>query len=118
MKLQSFYLLTVLFMCFYIMDIKAFSADTDLGLTLSSCRIWIEDVNGYRIAGDKDYRDCSYTPTGDDHEVITFSDQTYTVHAKVEGSFRKQKVRGPFNENTCFKIYGSVDDWQFDQTSC
>ncbi|EXX64081.1 uncharacterized protein OCT59_023474 [Rhizophagus irregularis] len=94
------------------------SANTDLGLTLSSCRIWIEDSNGYRIAGDADYRDCSYTSTGDDHEVISFSDQTYTVHAKVEGSFRKQKVRGPFNENTCFKIYGSVDDWEFDQTSC
>ncbi|CAB5214453.1 unnamed protein product [Rhizophagus irregularis] len=95
-----------------------FTSDTDLRLTLCSCRIWIEDSNGYRIAGDEDYRDCSYDPAGDDHEYLSFQNQTYTVHAKVGGSLEKQKVRGPFNENTCFSIHGSVDDWKFDQKSC
>ncbi|PKY42810.1 hypothetical protein RhiirA4_507240 [Rhizophagus irregularis] len=119
MKLQSFYLLTVLFMCFYIMDVKAFTVITDLELDLCRCRIWIEDSNGYRIAGDSDYHDCSeHYDSGDDYETINFPDQTYTVHAKVQGSFEKQKVRGSFNENTCYGIYGSVDDWTFEQRSC
>ncbi|RGB29202.1 hypothetical protein C1646_672623 [Rhizophagus diaphanus] len=102
MKLQSFYLLTVIFMCFYIMDIKAYTSDTSLDLTLCSCRIWVEDSNGYRIAGDKNYHDCSYSYGPSPHETLNFSDQTYMVYAKVEGSFEETKRRGPFNNNTCF----------------
>ncbi|PKK61959.1 hypothetical protein RhiirC2_791074 [Rhizophagus irregularis] len=105
MKLQSF-LLTVLFM--------SYGIDMHFSMFLCRCRIWIEDSNGYRIAGDDSYRDCSARID----ENISFPDQTYTAHAKVEGSFEKQKVRGPFNENTCFSIHGSVDKWKFDQTSC
>ncbi|RGB36191.1 hypothetical protein C1646_758397 [Rhizophagus diaphanus] len=78
-----------------------------------------EDSNGNRIAGDKDYHDCSEGSDSEDgYETINFPDQTYTVHAKVQGSFEKQKVRGPFNENTCYGIYGNVDDWTFEQRSC
>ncbi|PKK66078.1 hypothetical protein RhiirC2_785258 [Rhizophagus irregularis] len=72
------------------MDIKAYSTDTELALTLCSCRIWVEDSN----------------------------DETYTVYAKVLGSFEKKKLRGPFNAGACFIIKGSVDDWKFDQVTC
>ncbi|PKK73145.1 hypothetical protein RhiirC2_709849 [Rhizophagus irregularis] len=113
MKLQSF-LLTVLFMCFYIMDIKAFSTFTFMDLTICSCRVWIEDSNGNYLAGDQGLHDCS---EGEDTK-FSFPDQTYTVHAKVEASFEKQKVRGPFNGDTCFRIHGTVDDWKFTQRPC
>ncbi|CAB4474006.1 uncharacterized protein OCT59_023563 [Rhizophagus irregularis] len=98
------------------MDVKAFIVATDLDMILCRCRIWIEDSNGHRIAGNKKYIDCTDYP--DDYEFIYFPNQTYTVHAKVEGSFEKKKARGPFNENTCFSIFGDVDDWTFKQTSC
>ncbi|PKY35416.1 hypothetical protein RhiirB3_456183 [Rhizophagus irregularis] len=62
-------------------------------MTLCRCRIWIEDSNGHRIAGDKKYHDFA-------------------------GSFKKKKARGPFNENTCFSIHGTVNKWGFDQKSC
>ncbi|CAB4473964.1 uncharacterized protein OCT59_023484 [Rhizophagus irregularis] len=104
------------------MDVKAFTVITALELDLCRCRIWIEDSNGNRIAGDKHYHDCSdhssISSDDDDYETINFPNQTYTVHAKVQASFEKQKVRGPFNEDTCYGIYGNVDDWTFDQTSC
>ncbi|CAG8837397.1 42260_t:CDS:1, partial [Gigaspora margarita] len=77
------------------------------------CRIWAEDSNQNRIAGDTDYHEC----TNDQRpESFSFSDETYWVHAKVEGSFEDDKTRGPYNDNTCFTIYGDVDDWHFDQT--
>ncbi|PKK65683.1 hypothetical protein RhiirC2_715390 [Rhizophagus irregularis] len=92
----------------------AYSATTYMGTFLCRCRIWIEDSNGLRIAGDDGYRDCGEG----NYLTIDFQDQTYTVHAKVDGSFEQQKVRGPFNENTCYSIHGSVDKWKFDQKSC
>ncbi|CAB5297857.1 unnamed protein product [Rhizophagus irregularis] len=99
------------------MDVKAFMVATDLEMTLCRCRIWIEDSNGHRIAGDKKYHDCTnyFHPV---YEFIYFPNQTYTVHAKVAGSFKKKKARGPFNENTCFRIHGTVNKWGFDQKSC
>ncbi|CAG8692854.1 uncharacterized protein OCT59_023922 [Rhizophagus irregularis] len=101
------------------MDIKAYSTDTELALTLCSCRIWVEDSNGYRIAGSKHYSDCSYDNYGPNfHQYLTFPDETYTVYAKVLGSFEKKKIRGPFNAGACFVITGSVDDWKFDQVTC
>ncbi|CAB5364531.1 unnamed protein product [Rhizophagus irregularis] len=100
------------------MDIKAYNSITVLEMFLCSCRIWIEDTNGYRIAGDSNYHDCTYNTHGEEYTNINFPNQTYSVHAKVQGSLRKQKIRGPFNENTCFSIHGSVDKWGFDQKSC
>ncbi|PKY52347.1 hypothetical protein RhiirA4_469930 [Rhizophagus irregularis] len=79
---------------------------------------WFNDSNGHRIAGNKKYIDCTDYSHPDDYEFIYFPNQTYTVHAKVEGSFKRQKIRGPFNENTCFSIHGTVDKWGFDQNSC
>ncbi|CAG8823438.1 6472_t:CDS:1, partial [Gigaspora margarita] len=77
------------------------------------CRIWIEDSQQNRIAGDEFYHDCSNYRKFESIDLQ--KDQTYWVHAKVEGSFEKPKVRGPYNENTCFDMGGDVDDWHFDQ---
>jgi hypothetical protein len=84
-----------------------------------SCRIWIEDSNHNRIAGDGkgDYHDCSGSNVSD-YENIDFSDQEYYVVAKVKLSARKQKIRGSFNGNTCFRIHGNSIKFYFDQTSC
>ncbi|CAG8830785.1 9853_t:CDS:1, partial [Gigaspora margarita] len=93
-----------------------YTADTELDMTLCSCRIWVEDSNQNRIAGDSNYHDCAYNQYGkNDHEIINLQNGTYWVHAKVEGSARKEKVRGPYTDNTCFRIYGTVGFWDFDQ---
>ncbi|RGB21312.1 hypothetical protein C1646_778394 [Rhizophagus diaphanus] len=38
----------------------------------------------------------------------------YWLNARVEGSFRKNKHRGPFNGDTCYIINGFVNNWHFD----
>lgn len=84
-----------------------------------SCRIWIEDSNHNRIAGDGkgDYHSCTGS-IGSEYGVIDFPDQVYYVVAKVKLTARKQKIRGPFNDNTCFRIHGNSFKFYFDQTSC
>ncbi|PKB95622.1 hypothetical protein RhiirA5_367996, partial [Rhizophagus irregularis] len=39
----------------------------------------------------------------------------YYLHAKVMGSKRETKNRGPFNSDTCFKFTGTVATWHFNQ---
>ncbi|CAG8663633.1 25294_t:CDS:2, partial [Gigaspora margarita] len=96
----------------------AYTTDTDLDMTLCSCKIWVEDINGNRIAGDGSghYHDCEHSIGKE--QTLNFSNQTYYIHAKVEGSARQPKIRGPFNDNACFHIHGTVNDWGFDETTC
>ncbi|PKY35080.1 hypothetical protein RhiirB3_533048 [Rhizophagus irregularis] len=77
-------------------------------MNAGACRIWIEDSNHKRIAGDGkgDYHACD--GTSGDYKEIDFPDQEYYVVAKVHFTLRKQKVRGSFNGNTCFPIISSV----------
>ncbi|PKC03635.1 hypothetical protein RhiirA5_380006 [Rhizophagus irregularis] len=97
----------------------AYTSDTNLDLTLCSCRIWAEDSNGKRISGGKGYHDCSYNSYGSNfHRILSFPNQTYTVYAKVLASFEETKKRGPFTGDTCFHIHGDVDNWKFDQVTC
>ncbi|RGB32913.1 hypothetical protein C1646_669763 [Rhizophagus diaphanus] len=119
MRPQSFYLLTAIFMFFYmtfVPVIEAYSAGIDLNMYAGACRIWIEDSNHNRIAGDGkgDYHACD----DDGYQEIDFPDQEYYVVAKVELTTRKQKVRGPFNEETCFRIHGNSAYFYFDQYNC
>ncbi|RIB28658.1 hypothetical protein C2G38_2028372 [Gigaspora rosea] len=117
MKFQSFY--PTIFICVYITlapTIAAYTTYTYLDMYASTCKIWAEDSNGNLIAGDEDGYDCDHIIHPD--KTFNVPNQTYWVHAKVAASFRKPKVRGPYNENTCFHIYGTVTDWAFDQTSC
>ncbi|CAB4404028.1 unnamed protein product [Rhizophagus irregularis] len=62
-------------------------------MNAGACRIWIEDSNHNRIAGDGkgDYNPCN--GFGGDSKDIYFSNQEYNVVAKVEFSLRKRKVR-------------------------
>ncbi|CAG8532623.1 3132_t:CDS:2 [Dentiscutata heterogama] len=68
-------------------------------------RVWIENAAGFRIGGDgsNDYRDCI-----DGYELIDNINEKYWVHAKVEGSSRKSKFRGPYETDSCFRLGGSV----------
>ncbi|CAB4480405.1 unnamed protein product [Rhizophagus irregularis] len=124
MRPQSFYFLTAIFMFFYmtfVPVIEAYSAIVDLDMTYSdysNCRIWIEDSNHNRIAGDEkgDYHACD--GSDGEFEEIDFPAQEYYVVAKVELSTRKQKVRGPFTGENCFEISGNVFSFSFDQINC
>ncbi|PKC07895.1 hypothetical protein RhiirA5_358613 [Rhizophagus irregularis] len=99
--------------------IEAYSVGVDLDMNAGACRIWIEDSNNNRIAGDGkgDYHACDGT-AGSNFQEIDFSDQEYYVVAKVHFSAREQKVRGSFNENTCFRIHGNSAKFYFDQYDC
>ncbi|CAB4404157.1 unnamed protein product [Rhizophagus irregularis] len=121
MRPQSFYLLTAIFMFFYmtfVPVIEAYSVGVYLDLYGGACRIWIENLNSTRIAGDGkgDYHACD--GSDGNHELIDFPDQEYYVVAKLHFTTRKQKVRGPFNENTCFRIHGNYSKFHFDQFVC
>ncbi|CAG8836374.1 23072_t:CDS:1, partial [Gigaspora margarita] len=94
-----------------------YEVDINLDLHAASCKIWAENSAHYRIGGDgsNDYYDCS---SGNDPEKFSFQDQTFWVHAKVEASTRHEKIRGPYNNKTCFRIHGYLDRWYFDEESC
>ncbi|CAG8582124.1 8194_t:CDS:1, partial [Racocetra fulgida] len=73
------------------------------------------DINHNRIAGDEkgQYGDCT-----DRENEFYFPDQEYYVVAKVQSSFQKEKVRGPYNGNDCFCIGGTVDTFKFGNWNC
>ncbi|CAB4442221.1 unnamed protein product [Rhizophagus irregularis] len=121
MKLQSFYLPIAIFICVCITFVSVTDAYTvmvarDL-LIGTRCRLWVTDQNNKKIAGDNIYHDCEHE---EGIKNMTFPDTTnYWIHAKVQASGRKKKTRGPFNENTCFRIQGDVFNWRFYQkTDC
>ncbi|CAG8519295.1 uncharacterized protein OCT59_012461 [Rhizophagus irregularis] len=111
MKPQSFYLLTVFFMCLFVLKSQATKVSI-LENVGAFCRIWIEDSNHKRIAGDGKghYRVCDTVS----YNHIEFSDQEYYIVAKVLTSFEKQKRRGPFKGEHYCSIHGEVDSWDFD----
>ncbi|CAG8781597.1 12159_t:CDS:2 [Gigaspora margarita] len=117
MKLQSFYIIAIL-ICVYITlapTIEAYTVSISLQTDADLCRIWAEDSNGNRIAGDGDYHECTdFQKT----ESFSLQNETYWVHAKVQGSTEDEKVRGPYDIDTCFILDGTVFDWDFDQTKC
>ncbi|CAB4404024.1 unnamed protein product [Rhizophagus irregularis] len=121
MRPRSFYLLTAIFMFFYVTFapvIEAYSVGVDLDMSAGACRIWIENSKHKRIAGDGkgDYHACD--GIDGDYKEIDFPDQEYYVVAKVHFTLRKQKVRGSFNGNTCFRIHGNSGKFYFDQYNC
>ncbi|CAB4377092.1 unnamed protein product [Rhizophagus irregularis] len=110
MKLQSFYLLTIFFMCLSVLESQAYKATIKQTLGVL-CRFWVEDANHNRIAGDgkRHYHTCD----GAD-KVIEFGNQQYYIVAKVEASLQQEKVRGPFDgDHSCF-FYGTIGNWSFD----
>ncbi|CAB4383694.1 uncharacterized protein OCT59_003513 [Rhizophagus irregularis] len=111
MKLQSFYLLTVFFMGLFVLKSQAYTATISENLS-AFCRVWIEDSNHFRIAGDGKghYRGCGSV----NFNHIDFNDQQYYIVVKVEGSTKEEKVRGPFDSNHSCSLYGEVDSWGFD----
>ncbi|KAF0476161.1 hypothetical protein F8M41_024453 [Gigaspora margarita] len=116
MKLQSFYIIAIL-ICVYITlapTIEAYVVAIDLETDGARCRIWAEDSNQNRIAGDSDYHECTQF---NKEETFSFQDETYWVHAKVQGSFEEEKIRGPYYDSTSFLIEGELNGWHFDQTS-
>ncbi|CAG8814663.1 40798_t:CDS:1, partial [Gigaspora margarita] len=98
-----------------------YTSDTNLDMGIANCKIWVEDASGNRIAGDgpNHYNDCSSSKFGkNDHQILNFDNQTFWVHAKVQGSAKKAKVRGGFNANICLHIHGLTFDWGFDEVPC
>ncbi|RIB05341.1 hypothetical protein C2G38_2253860 [Gigaspora rosea] len=123
MKLQNFYLITII-ICVYITfapTIESYAVDINLDMDVCSCKIYIEDSNHYRIGGDgsNEYHDCTFNKHGENHhKQIDFQNEPFWLHAKVLGRLMQEKIRGPYNNNTCYHIHGSVGRWYFDEVSC
>ncbi|KAF0528705.1 hypothetical protein F8M41_013006 [Gigaspora margarita] len=121
MELQNFYLIALI-ICVNITftpTIEAYAVDINLDLDACYCKIWVEDSNHHRIGGDRHYHDCSTEMHGDNHHKrINFQNETFWLHAKVLGSLMQEKIRGPYDNNTCYHIHGTVSHWYFDEVSC
>ncbi|CAG8604846.1 7978_t:CDS:2 [Gigaspora margarita] len=103
MELQNFYLIALI-IC--------------VNITFTPT-IEVEDSNHHRIGGDRHYHDCSTEMHGDNHHKrINFQNETFWLHAKVLGSLMQEKIRGPYDNNTCYHIHGTVGHWYFDEVSC
>jgi len=77
------------------------------------CRLWITNLNGDRIAGDgpNEYHNCY-----DGDKFMNIPSEEYWVHAKVQGSLRKEKVRYD-NSSATYDLEGDVDNWSFNRRS-
>ncbi|RIB12015.1 hypothetical protein C2G38_2201898 [Gigaspora rosea] len=107
-----FFLITITICLAFVPMIEAWSVNVTFDTTGLECRVWIENAGGYRIGGDgsNDYRSCI-----DGNELISNIAEQYWVHAKIEGSLRKPKIRGPYQTDTCFRLGGTVDNFSFNE---
>ncbi|CAB5392893.1 unnamed protein product [Rhizophagus irregularis] len=92
----------------------AFNATIGIFVFFSQCKVWATDSYG-NIVMDTGWLNCE-----DGDPSVTFHSRDikanpYWLHAKVMGSKRKPKHRGPFSLDTCFKLTGNVFKWSFDQ---
>ncbi|RGB37009.1 hypothetical protein C1646_757421 [Rhizophagus diaphanus] len=71
------------------------------------CKIWVTDEYGNYVTGNNNYHKCDSGSL----TIDTLSNDTYWLVVRVEGSLRKNKHRGPFNQDTCYYVYGAVDNW-------
>ncbi|GBC15086.2 hypothetical protein GLOIN_2v1768728 [Rhizophagus irregularis DAOM 181602=DAOM 197198] len=91
MRPRSFYLLTAIFMFFYMTFapvIEAYSVGVYLDMNAGACRIWIEDSNHKRIAGDGkgDYHACDGTSGNRKSEVLSMAIPVF-VYMEILESF-------------------------------
>ncbi|CAI2174069.1 15372_t:CDS:2 [Funneliformis geosporum] len=93
---------------------------TDMLFT-TECNCWAENSKGdqvarcFRVAG---YNDCSSFGPDSIRFLSTPTNDTYWVHTDVFLSLRKEKIRGPFQNDTCWKIGGNVFNWEFNTIGC
>ncbi|POG72807.1 hypothetical protein GLOIN_2v1773266 [Rhizophagus irregularis DAOM 181602=DAOM 197198] len=57
------------------------------------CKIWVTDVNGNYVAGNKNYHRCDLDTR---FSIDTGSSDAYYLNAHVKASTKKTKHRGPF----------------------
>ncbi|CAB4376533.1 unnamed protein product [Rhizophagus irregularis] len=70
---------------------------------IGECKIWVTDLNGKYVAGDKKFHPCNNGRTLD---IDTKSKDKYMLRATTIGEI-DAKIRGPFNTNTCYIIEGN-----------
>ena len=95
-------------------QIEAFNVTIGIFVFWAQCKVWATDNNGNTVM-ETGWLDCE---EGDPHLKYHIRDvqaNPFWLHAKVMGSGRKTKHRGPFNGDTCFKFKGDVGKWHFDQ---
>ncbi|PKC69341.1 hypothetical protein RhiirA1_456153 [Rhizophagus irregularis] len=95
-------------------QIEAFNSTFGVFVFFSQCKIWATDNFGNTVM-DTGWLNCE---NGDPNLIFHSRDITanlYNLHAKVMGSLRKTKNRGPFTSDTCFKLSGNVFKWYFEQ---
>ncbi|CAB4459757.1 uncharacterized protein OCT59_009934 [Rhizophagus irregularis] len=77
------------------------------------CRLWTEDEYGNYLSGDKSDRTCH---EDDDYTYYT-PPTTFYVIAHVPFSLEEDKKRGPYHNDICLTIQGTLNDWDFYEAS-
>ncbi|CAB4437581.1 unnamed protein product [Rhizophagus irregularis] len=98
-------------------QIEAFNTTLAISVFFSQCKVWATD-NFSNIVMDTGWLNCEEGDPDPTYHIREITANPYWLHAKVMGSKRKTKHRGPFNSNTCFKFNGNVFKWGFDQYNC
>ncbi|PKY45423.1 hypothetical protein RhiirA4_419826 [Rhizophagus irregularis] len=82
-------------------------------MELTTCRLWTEDEYGNYLSGDKSDRPCL---EDEDYTYYT-PPTTFYVIAHVPYSFEEDKKRGPYHNDICLTIQGTLNDWDFYEAS-
>ncbi|CAB4408114.1 unnamed protein product [Rhizophagus irregularis] len=94
--------------------IEAFNATIGVFVFYSQCKVWATDNSGNTVM-DTGWMNCEKGDPESTFHSRDVSANPYYLHAKVMGSTRKTKHRGPFDSDTCFRFRGNSINWRFDK---
>ncbi|RGB35618.1 hypothetical protein C1646_785002 [Rhizophagus diaphanus] len=104
MKFHIFLTLTIIFFALALIPAtEGFHAKVKEYMVGGECKIWVADVNGKYVAGDKKFHPCGDRTMLD---IDTKSNDAYFLLATTPGEFQTKR-RGPFLADTCSTIEGS-----------
>ncbi|CAB5351880.1 unnamed protein product [Rhizophagus irregularis] len=95
-------------------QIEAFNSTFGIFVFFSQCKVWATDNYGNTVMN-TGWLNCENGDPSVTYHSRDIQANPYYLHAKVMGSKRDTKNRGPFNSDTCFKFTGTVAIWHFDQ---
>ncbi|PKY55761.1 hypothetical protein RhiirA4_427752 [Rhizophagus irregularis] len=114
MKLSILLTIVAIICIIALEQIEAFNSTFGVFVFLASCKVWATDNWGNTVM-DTGWLNCEQDDPNYTFHSRDITANPYKLHAKVMGSLRKTKNRGPFNSDTCFKFSGTVAKWSFDQ---
>ncbi|RGB27005.1 hypothetical protein C1646_769701 [Rhizophagus diaphanus] len=88
---------------------EGYHAKVKENMISGECKIWVTDLNGQYVAGDKEFHPCNNGTTLD---IDTKSKDKYVLSATSLGEL-DSKFLGPFNDDICYMIEGTNGNLSF-----